>query len=57
MGDEDILYELLLNDIDVETLMDEDNFEIDMRSRDRLQGVEQEDLRKIEGICIWTIMQ
>ena len=42
-GDEDIMYELLLDDIDVETLMHEDDFGIETGSRDRLQGVEQED--------------
>ena len=43
VGNEDILYEPFLGDIDVETLMDEDDFEIDMESRDLIQGVEQED--------------
>ena len=28
MGDKDIVYELLLEDIDMEMLMDEDDFEI-----------------------------
>ena len=43
MGDEDIMCELLLDDIDEETLMNEDDFEIDTGSRDGLQGVKQED--------------
>ena len=45
VGDEDtcIMYESLLDNIDVETLMDEDDFEIDMGSQDGLQGVKQED--------------
>ena len=40
MGDE-----LLLNDIhvDVETLMDKADFEIDMQSLERLQGLQQQD--------------
>ena len=33
VGDEAIMYEPLLDDTDVETLMDEDDFEIDTRSR------------------------
>ena len=37
VGDEDIMYEPLLDDIDVETLMNEDNLKIDTESRDRLQ--------------------
>ena len=40
VGDEDILYKPLLNDIDVETLMNEDYFEIDTGSQDGLQGIE-----------------
>ena len=43
VGDKDIMYAPLLDDIDVETLMDEDDFESDTGSCDRLQGVEQED--------------
>ena len=36
------MFKPLLDDIAVETLMDEDDFEIDRGSRDGLQGVEQE---------------
>ena len=43
VGDDDILYERLLHDMDVETLMNEDDFEIDTGSCDGLQGVKQED--------------
>lgn len=38
--DDNIIYKLLL---DVETLMDEDNFEIETESQGRLRGVEQKD--------------
>ena len=41
MGDEDIPYKLLLDNIDVEMLMNEDDFEIGTRSRDGLKGTEQ----------------
>ena len=37
------MYEPLLDNTYVETLMDEDDFEIDTGSRDRLQGIKQED--------------
>ena len=51
MGDEDIMYEPLLDDIDVEMLMNEDDFEIDTGSQDGLQGVKQEDpVLKDEGM-------
>ena len=43
MGDEDIMHGPLLGDVDAETLMIEDNFEIDTGLRDRLHGVKQED--------------
>ena len=43
VGDKDKMYELLLDDIDAETLMNEDDFEIDTGSRDVVQGVKQED--------------
>ena len=43
MGDKDIMYELLLDDIDAEMLMNEGDFEIDTGSRDGLQSVKQED--------------
>ena len=39
VGDEDILCERLLEDVDAETLMNKDNFEIDTGPRDGLQGV------------------
>ena len=39
-GDE--MYEPLLDDIDVETLMEEDDLEIETGSRDELQGMQQE---------------
>ena len=42
MGDEDIMYKPLLDDINADTLMNEDDFEIDMGSRNGLQGVKQE---------------
>ena len=45
MGDEDIMYKPLLDDIHVEAetfIMNEDDFEIDMGSWDGLQGVKQE---------------
>ena len=41
LGGEDIMYEPLLDNTDVETIMNEDDFEIDMGSRNGLQGVEQ----------------
>ena len=56
VGDEDIMYKLLLDNMAMETLMDEDNFEIDMGSRDRLQGVlQQEDpaLRNERKLEAW----
>ena len=37
------MYEPLLDDIDVETLMEEADFGVEMGSRDELRGVEQED--------------
>ena len=37
------IYELLLDDINAATLMNEDNFETDTGPRDRLLGVKQED--------------
>ena len=37
------MYEPLLDNIDTEMLINEDNFEVDTGSRDRLQGVKQED--------------
>ena len=40
-GEEDIMFKPLLDDINVEMLMDEDDFEIDRGSRDGLQGIEQ----------------
>ena len=50
VGDEDIMHELLLDDIDVVMLMNEDNFEIDTGSRDGLHGVKQEDpVLKLKG--------
>ena len=49
MGDEDIMYELLLDDI-AETLMNEGDFEIDKGSRDGPHSVKQEDpILKDEG--------
>ena len=41
--DEGVMYELLLDNIHVEMLMDEDDSEIVTWSWDRLQSVEQED--------------
>ena len=35
-GDKDIMYEPLLDDSDIKMLMDEDNFEIETGSQDRL---------------------
>ena len=48
-GLEDIMYKQLLGDIhvDVETFMDEDDFEIDTGSRDGLQGIDQE--KQVDG--------
>ena len=45
MGDEDMMhkYELLLDNTDEAKLLDENNFEINTESQDRLQGTEQED--------------
>ena len=43
MRDKDIMYEPLLDDKNVETLMDEDDFEFYMGSSNGLQGVEEED--------------
>ena len=43
VGEEDIMYEPLSDDIDAETLMNEDDFEIDTGSRDGLQVIKQED--------------
>ena len=42
VGHEDIMYELLLDDLDAETLMNEDHFEIDTGSQVRLHSVKQE---------------
>ena len=42
MGDEDIMYKPLLDNVDVETLINESDFKIDTGSLDRLQGIEQE---------------
>ena len=42
-GDKDEMYEPLLDDIDVETLMAEGDFEVETGSREELRGVEQED--------------
>ena len=55
MGDEDIMYKSLLDYIEAETLMNEDDFEIDTGSRDGLQGVKQEDpVLKVEGkLAAW----
>ena len=50
VGDEDIMYQSLLDDIDAEMLMNEGYFEIDTESQDGLQGVKQEDpVLKDEG--------
>ena len=38
VGDKDIMYEPLLDDIDVETLMTEDDLKIDMGAQDGLQA-------------------
>ena len=43
VGDEDIMYKSLLDNTAVETLVNEDDFEIDTGSRDRLHGLNQED--------------
>ena len=43
MGEEEIKYEPLLDNIDTETLMKDDDFEIDTGSRDGLHGVKLED--------------
>ena len=37
------MYEQLLDNINEATLIDEDNFETNTESQDRLQGIEQED--------------
>ena len=42
MEDEDKMYEPLLDDIHVETLMEEGNLEIETGSQDELQGMQQE---------------
>ena len=42
-GDEDVMYEPLLHDIDAATLMYEDDFEVETGSREGLRGVEQEE--------------
>ena len=42
MEDEDEMYEPLLNDIDMETLIEEDDLEIETGSRDEPRGVQQE---------------
>ena len=50
VGDEDIMYEPLLDDKDVKMLINEGDFEIDTGSRDGLQDVKQEDcVLKDEG--------
>ena len=50
MGDEDIMYKPLLDNIDVETLTNESDFEIDTASPDRLQVIKQENpIVKDEG--------
>ena len=50
VGDEDIMYEPLLDDIAAETLMNEADFQIYTGSWDGLQGVKQEDfILKDEG--------
>ena len=41
--DEDVVYKPLLDNIDGEKLINEDNFETYMGSRDGVQGVNQED--------------
>ena len=41
--EDDDIYEPLLDDLDVETLMEEDDLKIETKSRDQLRGVEQED--------------
>ena len=43
VGNKDIVYEPLLDNMDAETLMNEGNFEIDMGSSEGLQGVKQDD--------------
>ena len=43
MGDKDVIYKPLLDNIDTETLMNVDDCEIDTGSRDGLHGVNQED--------------
>ena len=50
MGDKDIMYEPLLDDtcIIAETLLNEDDFEIDMGSWDRLQDIKQDPVLKDE---------
>ena len=40
--DEDEMYEPLLDNIDVDTLMEEDDLEIEKGSRDELRGMQQE---------------
>ena len=49
VGDEELMYEPLLDNIGEETLMNEDNFEIDTGSCNRLQGLKQEDLTLKDG--------
>ena len=54
MGDEDTMYEPLLYDINSETLMNEDDFEIDMGSRDELQDLKQDPVLKYkEKLAAW----
>ena len=48
MGDENIMYEPLLDNINTETLINEDDFEIDMGSRDGLHGVKEDPVLKGE---------
>ena len=49
--DKEFMYEPLLDNVDMETLMDEDNHEINAKtgSRDEPQGVEEEALPKRQG--------
>ena len=39
IGDEDVMYEPLIDDIGVKMLMEEADFEVETDSRDKLQGV------------------